>query len=409
MAKATIRHLQAVDGYLRYRRRVPTDLKAMLGQTEWVHPLGLPVGFEHHAARLVADYDLAYSSLIAQERVKRVTGTAVQFVPVQQQIIAPAAPPEPEQPVVKISEAYAYDLKTHGGDRFEKVFKIAVDTVIDHLGDVNILTMTPKDVQIWIGKCAAAGNKPSTTRRRINSLRAIINRYFRDHEIEKRNPFSNPGIKDGGGSAGDRLPFNKDHLKLIDRYFDKAPRLTDEIRHIMALMKLTGARPLEIGGLDASDLILDHDIPHLWIRNNPHRRIKTKGSQRRIPLIGDALIAAQAEFEAKPKGPLFTKSCHDSSCLSHRMNKMIRKAGVPKSRRLVAYSFRHTLEEAMRAAGVKEHTQKRILGHTDTSMTGRYGAPAGMLEELQSALLNAQPLLGKVDVSIYSEFEVLSG
>jgi integrase len=408
MAKANIKYLQEADGHLLYRRRVPHDLKAIIGKNEWIHALGLEAGQEAHAAKLVADYNIAYSSLIAQERVKQVTGSAALVIPQNGIVYAQPvqAQIEPQKPAVKISEAYAYDLKTHGGDRFEKVFKIAVDTVVEHLGDIDILTMTPKDVQIWIGKCAARGNKASTTRRRINALRAIINRYFREHEIEKRNPFSNPNIKDGGGTAGDRLPFNKDHLKLIDRYFAKAPKLTSEIRHIMALMKLTGARPMEIGGLDAADLILDHEIPHLWIRNNPHRRIKTKGSERRLPLIGDALIAAQAELDAKPKGALFSKSCHDSSCLSHRMNKMIRKAGVPKSRRLVAYSFRHTLEEAMRAAGVKEHTQKRILGHTDTSMTGRYGAPAGMLEELQQAIRIAEPLLGKVDPSIYSNVEL---
>lgn len=85
---------------------------------------------------------------------------------------------------------------------------------------------------------------------------------------------------------------------------------------------------------------------------------------------------------------------------------MIRRAGVPKSRRLVIYSFRHTLEEAMRAAGVKEHTQKRIMGHTDNSITGRYGAPAGMLDELQAALQKASPLLGNVDKSISSEDEL---
>ncbi|MEL6362046.1 MAG: hypothetical protein AAFR21_13275 [Pseudomonadota bacterium] len=193
---------------------MPQDLKALIGKSEWFHALGLAVGQEHHAVKLIADYNAAYANLIAKERLRKLTGEVVQTVPhtahnTSEQKESAAA-------TVTISEAYAYDLKTHGGDRFEKVFKIAVDTVIEHLGDVNLLTMTPKDVQTWIAKCAAAGNKPSTTRRRINALRAIINRYFRDHEIEKRNPFSNPGLKDGSGTAGDRLPFNKDHLKLID-------------------------------------------------------------------------------------------------------------------------------------------------------------------------------------------------
>ena len=79
----------------------------------------------------------------------------------------------------------------------------------------------------------------------------------------------------------------------MDRYFANAPRLTDDIRRMYLMLKLTGARPLEIGGLDASDVLLDHKVPHIWIRSNAHRRVKTKGSERRIPLVGDALDAAK--------------------------------------------------------------------------------------------------------------------
>lgn len=46
------------------------------------------------------------------------------------------------------------------------------------------------------------------------------------------------------------------------------------------------------------------------------------------------------------------------------------------------------------------------MGHTDTSMTRRYGAPAGMLKELREAIGNAKPLLGKVDKSIYTADEI---
>lgn len=148
-------------------------------------------------------------------------------------------------------------------------------------------------------------------------------------------------------------------------------------------------------------------MPHIWIRTNRHRGIKTKGSDRRIPLIGYAYGAALKIMQANPKDAVFSRPCHDTNSLSQRLNKFIRAAGVPKSPRLVTYSFRHTLEEAMRSAGIRERTQRRIMGHTDSSMTGRYGAPAGMLEELREALRKAEPLLGKVDKTIYEKNEVL--
>lgn len=93
MAKATIKHLQVVDGYLRYRRRVPVDVQPVLGKKQWIHSLGLAVGQEHHAAKIVADYDLAYSGLIAQARVQRVVGSAAVFSPSLQTIPLAAAVP----------------------------------------------------------------------------------------------------------------------------------------------------------------------------------------------------------------------------------------------------------------------------------------------------------------------------
>lgn len=266
--------------------------------------------------------------------------------------------------------------------------------------------MTPKDVQGWIAACQAKGQKATTIRRRINALHAILARYYRDHELEKKNPFSNTRIAGGTSSKADRLPFHTSHLKRIDRYFSGSDRLKAETTEIITLLKLTGARPLEIGGLDAADILLDHEVPHIWIRGNRHRRIKTKGSERRIPLVDEALEAAKAAKQRTPSGAVFSKGCHDTNSLSQRLNKLIRRAGVPKSTRLVVYSFRHTLEEAMRAASIPEHTQKRIMGHTDSSITGRYGAPAGELTDLTEALKKAQSKLGRVDTSIYTADEI---
>lgn len=73
MVQAQIRYLHEVGGQLYYRRRVPDDLKPVLGRSEWKHALGLSRGQEHHAARITAEYDVAYARLIARERINRLT------------------------------------------------------------------------------------------------------------------------------------------------------------------------------------------------------------------------------------------------------------------------------------------------------------------------------------------------
>ena len=90
---------------------------------------------------------------------------------------------------------------------------------------------------------------------------------------------------------------------------------------------------------------------------------------------------------------------------SAKLNAMIRRAGVPKSRRLTVYSFRHTMKEAMRSAGVADHVQRRVLGHAGQGVADRYGSPQVRLSEACDALERAMAHLGDVDSAIYSAKE----
>lgn len=46
----------------------------------------------------------------------------------------------------------------------------------------------------------------------------------------------------------------------------------------------SGARREEIMGLELSDIVQDHEVPHLLIRKNRNRCLKNAGSQRKIPI-----------------------------------------------------------------------------------------------------------------------------
>ena len=72
---------------------VPEDLKGLVGKSEWKHALGLCRGQEHHVARLVAEYDVAYAQLIAREHIRLMTGAVIGSAPFALQ---PAAEPKPK-------------------------------------------------------------------------------------------------------------------------------------------------------------------------------------------------------------------------------------------------------------------------------------------------------------------------
>ena len=64
---------------------------------------------------------------------------------------------------------------------------------------------------------------------------------------------------------------------------------------IVALVSDTGMRLSETVGLAYDDLrVKDQEIPHVIVQNHPWRRLKTKGIERRIPLVEASLWAAQS-------------------------------------------------------------------------------------------------------------------
>ena len=61
----------------------------------------------------------------------------------------------------------------------------------------------------------------------------------------------------------------------------------------------------EAAGLANEDVVLDADIPHIIIRPHPWSRLKTKGSERTLPLVGFALWEAEKAVEASQHSPSF--------------------------------------------------------------------------------------------------------
>lgn len=317
---------------------------------------------------------------------------------------------------LSLTAALRQDAERYGGDRDERPFKYAVESFVKAVSDKSITSITRADAATWIasqGKLA-----PATIERRLGTLRALVNRAFLDMDHSGRNPFERHKINGGGGAASDRLPFNTAMLAKIDSFLTSNKRLGHETVNILRIMKCTGAGPGEIGGLTVADVSLDSKVPYIWIRKNALRGVKASVRDRQVPLIGAALDAAKdavkgAVARSKGKAPdhvaLFTSFRLDrgADSISAKLNKCIRSAGVPKSPRLVAYSYRHTLKEALRSAGVADHVQRRLLGHAGHGVADRYGSPRARLSEAMDALEAALECLGDVDDSIFSERERL--
>ena len=73
--------------------------------------------------------------------------------------------------------------------------------------------------------------------------------------------------------------------------------MNDYMRWLVALLSDTGMRLGEAVGLSVDDIRLDDETPHVNITPHPWRRLKTKGSEKCVPLVGQALWAASRAIE----------------------------------------------------------------------------------------------------------------
>ena len=107
--------------------------------------------------------------------------------------------------------------------------------------------------------------------------------------------------------------------RKTDRYVPTATELrllqarcrssNDELRWLLALISDTGLRLSEALGLYCEDVYLDAPHPHAVIEPKPWRRLKTADSERLVPLVGEALWAAQHATDASLAGHLFPSYC----------------------------------------------------------------------------------------------------
>ncbi|RKQ89523.1 site-specific integrase [Maricaulis maris] len=302
--------------------------------------------------------------------------------------------------------------KHHKNGEMKQAERVAVQQWVEFAGDTPLGAIRRKDVRRWITHLAnVRGQSYVTIRRRLSSLTAIVNRAIEDLELTHNNPFADQKLPDTtSGGVTDRVPFHTSHLELIERHIRKSA-IKMETAVLLRLLRGTTAAPGEISGLEWIDVDLDSDAPHIKIRPNSLRRLKTKSRPRDFPLVGDALAALRSwrGDDKAQSGPVFSERARSVNALSQRLNQVIRAAGVPKSKRLVTYSFRHTFEQAMREAGVGEDLQRYLMGHGERSMTDRYGASKPPMERLQAAVKKALPYLGKVDPGNYQEGELVRG
>lgn len=201
-----------------------------------------------------------------------------------------------------------------------------------------------------------------------------------------------------GTDENRRGTFKADHLRALfsaplftgcktnNFIYDPGKCFPSDWRYWLPLIGLfTGARIGEICQLRPQDVRQEDGVWCLDIVPGPGRTLKTKASKRLIPLHQELLrlgLPAVANFQ-REKGSLHLLEgvsgavggypSHYATRWAATFLKASLGAERRRSDRLVFHSFRHTMEDFLREAGVDSRVTDRLMGHKTNHVSEEYG------------------------------------
>ena len=236
--------------------------------------------------------------------------------------------------------------------------------------DIDINKLEIKDGGVFRDYLFKKELSSSSIKRVFSSVKSIINFNIKEYGINIHNSFSGTYIPDDNKTKI-RLPIPIENIRSIQA---ECKSLDDDNRWLIALISDTGMRLSEAVGLLTSDIILDNNIPYINLVNHPWRRLKTKGSNRVIPLTGTSLWAAKRVVSANNEYafPRYTNGtkCNANSA-SNGLNKWL-KPRTPND--CVIHSFRHSLRDRLRAVQCPSDIVDAIGGWSTSGVGQSYGS-----------------------------------
>jgi len=273
---------------------------------------------------------------------------------------------------------------------FQQTVDRAVSALIAVAGDKPIDTYTRDEANEYRDRLRSKGLSVSSVKRTLTSIRALVNFVSREKGIDEIRTFSAIYLGEGQDTHGSRrVPFSPDDLTDIQ---NQCRDIDDEPRWLIALISDTGMRLSEAVGLTKGDVVLDTEHPHIVLRPHPWRPLKTRGSERIVPLVGTALWAARRATEASSTDFLFPLYCCHEACRSNSASAALNKWMSRRvSKGVVLHSARHSLRDRLRAVECPRDIIDRIGGWSVAGVGESYGEgyPVGVLSKWMEKIISS--------------------
>lgn len=239
---------------------------------------------------------------------------------------------------------------------------------IQLLGDKSVRDISRQDILDfrlwWLDRIRNNDLTANSANKEFSIIKKILKHANNNHAfgLPINDFFAEIRLKESEKNT--RRPFSNDFIQdTLLRLHDTG--LNEEARLLIFAMADTGARIGELVGLDGEDILLDHDVPHIKIRPNAIRALKTRQSERDIPLVGASLFAFKSL-----QGP-FKRYLGKATLVSSTINKFFRENDILPSQNHSLYSLRHSFEDRLTAVEIPEKIQANLMGHKYSRV--RYG------------------------------------
>ena len=241
--------------------------------------------------------------------------------------------------------------------------------VIAALGNRPITAYSSADKAKFRDYLFENGLSLGSVRRIFGSVTSIINLVMREQGIEGANAFTRTYMPERNGQK-EKLPSPSVALSELQK---NCKDKDDEARWLIAFISDTGMRLAEAAGLAMNDIYIDEELPHVSIRTHSWRRLKTKSSERLVPLVGASLWAAK-RLHQSGGAFAFPRYCNEQGCNANSASAALNKwmKGIIGNE-YVIHGLRHSLRDRLRAVECPSDITDQIGGWTTEGVGHGYG------------------------------------
>ena len=251
--------------------------------------------------------------------------------------------------------------------------------VIDQLGDRPLCDYSTVDAGKVRDALIDKGLSVLSVRRIFTTVKAVINLAIAEHGLDIRNAFAAIYMPEAESKKRVSIP-----VETIRQIQQSCMEHDDDMRWLIALISDTGMRLAEAAGLQIDDIKLEKDIPYVDIKPHPWRSLKTRSSQRQVPLVGASLWAAQRIKANASSCFAFPRYTDNTRCNANSASNALNKWLHANFRSdIVIHGFRHALRDRLRAVSCPSEMIDQIGGWSSGKIGEGYGEGYSDLQTAQ--------------------------